>query len=139
MHKTKIIFALLYDLLLLLAVWFFVAIPFVLWQGDNIQNSPATLFAFQVYLLGTTYIYLSYFWLQTGQTPGLRTWRLQLIRTDGYILTRRDSYVRFLFSLISVATLGLGWLWVFFNNRHQTFHDMMANTQIIAVKASEQD
>ncbi|AEG31224.1 RDD family protein [Thiomicrospira cyclica] len=139
MHKTKIIFALLYDLLLLMAVWFFVAIPFVLWQGNSIQTSSATLFAFQVYLLGTTYIYLSYFWLQTGQTPGLRTWQLQLVRTDGYILTRRDSYIRFLFSIISVATLGLGWLWLFFNNRHQTFHDMMANTQIIAVKASDDD
>jgi uncharacterized RDD family membrane protein YckC len=122
-----------------MAIWFFVAIPFVLWKGDSIQTSSATLFAFQVYLLGTTYIYLSYFWLQTGQTPGLRTWQLQLVRTDGYILTRRDSYVRFLFSIISIATLGVGWLWLFFNNRHQSFHDMMANTQIIAVKASDDD
>lgn len=132
MLKTKIIFAFLYDLLLLIAVWFFAALPFVLWQGPGFEKNPMTLLAFQIYLVAISYIYLSYFWLQTGQTPGLRTWHLRLVRKDQYLLTRHDATMRFLYSILSIATLGLGWLWLLFNKDHQTLHDYMANTQIIS-------
>lgn len=132
MLKTKIIFAFLYDLLLLIAVWFFAALPFVLWQGPGFEKNPMTLLAFQIYLVAISYIYLSYFWLQTGQTPGLRTWQLRLVRKDQYLLTRHDATMRFLYSILSIATLGLGWLWLLFNKDHQTLHDYMANTQIIS-------
>lgn len=131
MLKAKIIFALFYDLLLLLAVWFVAAIPFVIWRGEGFEAQPMTLLAFQIYLLGVSYIYLSYFWLQTGQTPGLRTWKLRLIRSDNYLLTRRDATIRFVMSLVSIATLGLGWLWLLFSKKNQTLHDQLSFTQIV--------
>ncbi|MDY0136043.1 MAG: RDD family protein [Thiomicrospira sp.] len=132
MLKAKIVFALIYDLLLLLAVWFVAAIPFVIWQGEGFHTRPLALLSFQLYLLGVTYLYLSYFWLQTGQTPGLRTWHLRLQRTDDYLLTRQDATRRFAFSLLSVATLGLGWLWMLRGNKNQTLHDKLADTYIVA-------
>lgn len=134
MLKAKILFALFYDTILLLSVLFFASIPFVMWQGEGFESQPLTLLSFQLYLLGISYIYFSYFWLQTGQTPGLRTWKLRLIRQDGYLLTRRDSLVRFLFSLLSVATLGLGWLWVWLNPNAQSLHDKLSDTHIISTE-----
>lgn len=134
MLKAKIFFALAYDLILLFAVWFAAAFPFVLWQGENFHQNPITLLVFQLYLLLVSYAYLSFFWLQTGQTPGLRTWHLRLIRNDGYLLTRRDCTVRFLLSLLSIATLGLGWLWIFFNKQHQSLHDQLSYTQIVVTE-----
>lgn len=134
MLKAKIIFALFYDLLLLLAVWFVAAIPFLIWQGEGFETEPMTVLAFQIYLIGISYIYLSYFWLQTGQTPGLRTWKLRLIRTDNYLLTRRDATVRFVMSLLSIATFGAGWLWLWFSKNHQTLHDQLSYTQIVDAK-----
>ena len=131
MLKAKIIFALFYDLLLLLAVWFVAAIPFLIWQGEGFETEPLTVLAFQIYLLGVSYIYLSYFWLQTGQTPGLRTWKLRLIRTDNYLLTRRDATIRFVMCLLSIATLGAGWLWLWFSKKKQTLHDQLSYTQIV--------
>ncbi|HEY9016981.1 RDD family protein [Thiomicrospira sp.] len=131
MLKAKIIFALFYDLLLLLAVWFVAAIPFVIWQGEGFETQPMTLLAFQIYLLGVSYIYLSYFWLQTGQTPGLRTWKLRLVRTDNYLLTRRDATVRFVLSLFSIVTLGFGWVWLWFSKNNQSLHDQLAFTHIV--------
>ncbi|UQB42999.1 RDD family protein [Thiomicrospira microaerophila] len=131
MLNAKIIFALLYDLLLLFAVWFFAALPFVIWQGPGFEKNPLTLVIFQLYLVMISYVYLSYFWLQTGQTPGLRTWKLRLVRLDGYLPTRHDANKRFFFSLISIASLGLGWIWLFFNNQGQTLHDRLSHTQII--------
>ncbi|WFE68754.1 RDD family protein [Thiomicrospira sp. R3] len=133
MLNVKIIFALLYDLLLLLALWFAAALPFVIWQGPGFEKNPFTLIVFQLYLLIISYIYLSFFWLQTGQTPGLRTWKLRLIRLDGYLPTRHDANKRFFFCLISIATLGLGWLWLFFNQQGQTLHDRLSNTKIIDI------
>lgn len=133
MLKAKIIFALFYDLLLLLAVWFVAAIPFVIWQGEGFEAHPLSLLAFQLYLLGVSYIYLSYFWLQTGQTPGLRTWKLRLIRSDNYLLTRRDATIRFVMSLISIVTFGLGWIWLFFSKNNQTLHDQLSYTQIVEI------
>lgn len=131
MLKTKILFALFYDLILLLSVLFFASLPFVLWQGDDFASKPLSLLSYQIYLLGVSYIYLSYFWLITGQTPGLRTWKLKLVRQDGYLLTRKDSVLRFLFSLVSIATLGLGWLWLFFNSNNLSLHDQLSDTRII--------
>lgn len=131
MLKAKILFALFYDTLLLFAIWFVATLPFVIWQGENFHQQPMTLLAYQLYLIGISYIYLRYFWLQTGQTPGLRTWNLRLVRKDGYLLTSRDSLVRFIYSLLSIATLGLGWLWLFFNRNNQTLHDQFSDTQIV--------
>jgi uncharacterized RDD family membrane protein YckC len=134
MNQAKILFALIYDLLLLFAVWFFAALPFVLWQGPGFEKHPFILFGFQAYLLVISYVYLSFFWLQTGQTPGLRTWNLRLVRTDGYLLTRYDAHKRFFFSLLSILTLGLGWLWVLVHPNKQTLHDQLAHTHIINIK-----
>lgn len=130
MLQVKILFALLYDTLLLLSVLFVTSIPYLLWQGEGFTDKPLNLLIYQIYLLTISYIYLSYFWLQTGQTPGLRTWKLRLTRQDDYILTRRDSIMRFIFSLISLATLGLGWLWMFVSPNKQSLHDQLSHTKI---------
>lgn len=131
MLKTKILLAALYDLILILAVLFFAGLPFVLWQGGDFSDKPMVLLSYQIYLGVISYIYFSYFWLINGQTPGLRTWNLRLIRQDGYLLTRKDSIIRFILSLISIATLGIGWLWLFFNRDNQSFHDQFSYTQIV--------
>lgn len=137
MLKAKILFALLYDLLLLSALWFVAAIPFVMWQGEGFHTRPLSLLSFQLYLIGITYIYLTYFWLQTGQTPGLRTWHLRLQRKDDYLLTRTDATLRFIYSLISVATLGLGWFWLFFNRNNQSLHDRLSDTYIVPTQPTQ--
>lgn len=131
MLKTKILLAALYDLILILAVLFVASVPFVIWRGGNFDEQPIILLSYQIYLLVICYIYFSYFWLINGQTPGLRTWKLRLIRQDGYLLTRKDSIIRFILSLLSVASLGLGWLWLFFNPNQQSFHDQFSYTQIV--------
>jgi len=107
MNELKIIFAFLYDLLLLCAIWFVATIPFVLWQGEGFDTKPLTLLAFQIYLIGVTYMYLTHFWVKAGQTPGLKTWRLQLVREDGYLLTRYNANLRFVLTASSFGLAGL--------------------------------
>lgn len=129
MSRWKIVFALVYDFILLLAVWFFAAIPVVLWQGGSLETKPFATLALQIYLLGITYIYLSYFWTQSGQTPGLRTWKLQLQREDGYLLTRHNANVRFMWSVLLFGVALVGLLF----GKKQLLHDQLAKTRIVPI------
>ncbi len=131
----QIIFAFLYDLLLLLAVWFVAAIPFVVWQGDNLHTSPASMVAFQVYLLAITYLYLTFFWTARGQTPGFKSWGIRLQRQDGYLLTRHNANVRFLLVILLFA---IGWIYLFIPQKNKpyllTLQDKFAGTAIVKVE-----
>jgi len=130
MTRFKIIFALLYDLLLLCAIWFVAAVPFVVWQGDAMEGSPIANFAFQLYLVTITYLYLSYFWINSGQTPGLRTWKLRLVREDGYLLTRYNANMRF---LLIVPLCLIGWIGLFIPPKQQSLQDILAKTKITSI------
>jgi len=130
MHGLKIIFAFFYDLLLLCAVWFVASIPFVLWQGEGFDKKPLILLAFQIYLIAITYIYLTHFWTQSGQTPGLKTWNLQLVREDGYLLTRHNANLRF--ALTALLFL-IGWIGLL-TSKKQLLQDSLSKTKIIRVK-----
>ncbi|MDG6777513.1 RDD family protein [Thiomicrorhabdus sp. zzn3] len=127
MNQFKILFALLYDFILLCAVWFVAAIPFVMWQGGEFQDSPVANFAFQIYLLAITYLYLTYFWVNSGQTPGLRTWKLRLVREDGYLLTRHNANIRFIYAVLFCL---IGWITLFTSAKRQSLQDILAKTKI---------
>lgn len=127
----KILFAFLYDLLLLMSVWFAAAIPFVIWLGPGFEQNTTSLISFQFYLIAITYLYLTHFWLKTGQTPGLRTWQLRLVREDGYLLTRHDANLRFFWAAL---LLPISWLWLFFSPKKQFLHDQLAHTKIVPPK-----
>ena len=68
MSGLKILFANLYDLLLLAAVWFAATVPFVIWQDGSFEGKTSVNLAFQIYMIAITYVYLTYFWVQSGQT-----------------------------------------------------------------------
>ncbi|GKT11045.1 MAG: hypothetical protein ISEC1_P0008 [Thiomicrorhabdus sp.] len=130
MNGLKVIFAFFYDLLLLLAIWFVASIPFLLWQGEGFDQKPIILLAFQIYLIAITYAYLTHFWTQSGQTPGLRTWKLQLVREDGYLLTRYNANLRF---ILATVLFLIGWIGLF-TAKKQLLQDSFGRTKIIAVK-----
>lgn len=130
MSGFKILFANFYDLILLIAIWFVMAIPFVLWQGKSFEESPAVIFAFQVYIVGITYVYLTYFWTQAGQTPGLKTWKLQIVNEDNTALSRYNANLRFVFTVLFCL---IGWIGLFFP-KQQLLQDRFAKTKIVPVE-----
>src|SRR5690242_17887095 len=73
--------ATLYDLLSVIAVVMVAAVPFVWIAGDTARNGWLR-FAFQLYLLAVIFVYYAWFWVRSGQTLGLLTWRLRLIGTS---------------------------------------------------------
>lgn len=130
MLSLKICFAFVYDLFLMLAIWFVTAIPFVLWQGAGFEQNPVKLLAFQTYLLAISYVYLTYFWTLNGQSPGLRVWHLQLITADNYLLSRSQANLRF---LTGVLLFTIGWIGLFIPPVKQTLQDRISKTKIVPI------
>lgn len=133
----KILFAFAYDFILLCAIWIAAAFPFVLWQGggEQLSANPYAMIGFQAYLLGVTYVYLTYFWTHNGQTPGLRVWKLALVRKDHYLMPRYQANLRF---ILGVIFCWIGWVGVL-TPWKTTLQDALSHTQILPLNTIEPD
>jgi uncharacterized RDD family membrane protein YckC len=65
-----------------------------------------------------------------GTTPGLKLAGLELSRFDGSHATRRQRRWRWLASLLSGASLGLGYLWCFLDEDQMCWHDRITRTHL---------
>ena len=84
--------------------------------------------------IGYQYILLVY----SGTTPGLLLARLELRGSDGSPVTRRLRRWRVLSSALSLGALGLGYLWVWFDEDGLCWHDRITRTCMQRRSASEQ-
>jgi uncharacterized RDD family membrane protein YckC len=73
------------------------------------------------------------FWTWRGTTPGGMICQLRVIRTDGKALDFSESLVRGLTGIISLAVVGLGFLWILRDPERQAWHDRVAGTYVVKV------
>lgn len=72
------------------------------------------------------------FWLYKQATPGKMMLNIQIIdAATGGSLSLGQSVVRYLGYFVSAIPLGLGLLWVGFDEKKQGWHDKMAGTLVI--------
>jgi len=57
--------------------------------------------------------------------------RVRLVRTDGRALVPQDGVVRGVASVVSIAFLGLGWIWAAWDEKRQSWHDRAAGTYVV--------
>ncbi len=122
--------ALLYDSLLLMAVWMLgTAVLLPLSGGEAIEGVWRPLF--QLYILGLTFAFFALFWLRGGQTLGMKAWRLEVRRRDGLRLDLKHALRRFLFAIPSMLPGGVGLLWALFDRDRLAVHDRLSDTEIV--------
>ena len=120
--------AMLYDSLLIFAVLFFAtAIALLLNQGAAIESNPA----FSLYLLFTVFTFYAWFWHRSGQTLGMRVWKIRIVSEFGGNPSWGSCYLRLIFALLSLSCFGLGYFWRLF--KPYTWHDKLSQTSIIDV------
>jgi len=78
-------------------------------------------------------VYTFGFWLSSGQTLGNRVTNTKLVRENGDPVTFGTAFIRYLGMIVSAIPLGLGYFWVIWDPKKQTWHDKMAGTLMIRV------
>jgi uncharacterized RDD family membrane protein YckC len=124
--------AALYDALPMLALWFVATMLALALTGGalDVRRLPDKLLV-QALLLAVTGAYFVISWRRGGQTIGMRAWRLRVVSADGNPLETRQALVRFGVSLISLAAVGIGFLWALFDSQNRTWHDVAAGTVMV--------
>lgn len=122
--------AMMYDSLLLFALWMIASVPVVMLAGG--ADSPFIRGAgYQLFLYLVSFVFLGWFWVHGGQTLGMRSWKLQVIRDDGHALGWDNALLRFLTATISLFLFFFGFLWILFNRENLAWHDIVSRTRVI--------
>jgi uncharacterized RDD family membrane protein YckC len=121
--------SLLYDALLLLALWFIAGFVVV----GAFPEAPDGLarIAFQAYLLAVAGVYLVWFWRRGGQTLAMKTWRIRLVDIQGRPVSLRQAWLRFIVAVAGAMALGAGYVWAVFDREKQFLHDRIAGTRLV--------
>ena len=116
--------AMLYDALIVLAIWVLTVVVLVTATGNAVAG-----FWVQLLLLTQAYAFFAFFWTQRGQTLGMLAWRLRV--ADGSApISLRQAHLRMVGGILSLACLGLGHIWMLFDRQGRTWPDILSRSNI---------
>jgi|GEM_PF-4071364 len=81
------------------------------------------------YLIGIGYFV--YYWSTTGQTLGMKSQNLRVVRVDGQPLTWETGVLRYVGYFLGALCIFIGLLWVFWDPQRQGWHDKIAHTLVV--------
>ena len=95
--------------------------------GDLSIGGSALVLAYDVARL----LYSPLFWAFRGATPGMMATGIRVVREDGGRVGLGTAFLRLLIVILGAIPFFLGWLWVFWDPRHQGWHDKVAKTLVV--------
>ena len=117
-----------YDALLCLAIAFVAGFCFIYLLGDATHGIKRTIFASYIYLcLGTYFVYC---WAHSGQTLGLKTWRLCVQTKAAKPLNSAQALQRYVLATLGLSMFGLGFLWRLVDVDQQYLHDRLLGLKL---------
>ncbi|MEW5839205.1 MAG: RDD family protein [Pseudomonadota bacterium] len=127
--------ALLYDWLLIIALWFVqTALLLPLTGGQALPQTGLAHWAYLALLYLTALGFFLFFWRRTGQTLGMRAWRLRLVDAQGHTPALSHLLRRALWAIPSWGLAGLGVLWLYVDPQRRALQDRMSATYLIVEK-----
>lgn len=123
----KRLMAMLYDFMLVLAIWVVTGFVAVALNDGEAVEGPL----FNTALFCITFLFFGFFWTRLGQTLGMQAWRLRVQTLDGYRLSWSRALMRFMLAIISLIPLGLGYIWILFSDEKLAWHDKLSETCIV--------
>jgi uncharacterized RDD family membrane protein YckC len=131
--------ALVYDSLLLFAIalaYSGAILAMRIWVTDTeAAQTPYSGIQGLLFLAGLWFflgLFYSWCWRRSGQTLGMKTWRLQLVQIDGGRPTWQQCIQRSLLAPLSLALLGIGYLWCLGQSGH-SLHDLWTKTRVVVL------
>lgn len=131
--------ALLYDALLVAAIWMLLGYAALLAFGPGavavadgrVRTDPrmdAVLFAL---MAGSAFGFHCLCWLRGGQTLGMAAWRIRVESREGGPPALWQALVRFAAAWPAFLLLGLGYLWLYLDARGDAAHDRLSGTRVV--------
>ncbi len=120
--------ALVYDLFLVVAIWFAIAGIGVSLNGGEAMPSWINHYLLFPALIISTFVFYFWFWTHGGQTLGMRAWRLKLLNDQKQTPSFSQCLKRF---AIAVLSLGLGFLLAPFHPQKKSLQDWISETQVV--------
>jgi uncharacterized RDD family membrane protein YckC len=130
--------ALIYDALLVLALLMLYTLIVALIHGGAVleENGPVRWWAFRVGELAVIGAYCVINWVRSGQTLGMRAWRLHAVSDTGKRLAVPRAILRYLWALLAWAPAALGVLWLYLDPARLALHDRLSRTRMLHVPRS---
>lgn len=126
--------ALVYDFFLLTALLMvFTGAALFFTHGGAVVPANAGAWTY-VYRAGLLLIIAAYYmvnWRRSGQTLGMRAWRLRAVSDLGKPMTWRAAAWRVIFGALAWVPAGLGVLWLYLDPDHLALHDRLSKTRVI--------
>ena len=99
--------------------------------GDDEGPSGGAIAAAALLWSGAGALYLTTFWALDGQTPGMRFLSIRLDANGERRIGARRAFRRVIGTVLSVLTLGIGFLIALFDPHRRSLADRMAGTEVI--------
>ncbi len=100
---------------------------------DVLMQNPFYKYTNEAWKLGWVVFFFVYFWAKSGQTIGMRAWRLRVQNQDGSLISISTGLKRILPTL-----LGLGNILVLFDRKNKlSLQDRLTNTEVVCISLAE--
>ena len=123
-YPIKRIAASVYDLFLLLGVWFVVG-SFAVWINGGIIQ---TKWVGPLLVILSTWIFYGYFWMNGGKTLGMAVWNFEIYSTDGDEITLKKVSIRFFSNIFTILLAGLPLALIYFSKDNLSLSDYLSKT-----------
>lgn len=118
-----------YEALVVFAVALLASLAFYGAVNGPVSGSMRHLF--QLYLFLVLGVYFVACWSRGGRTLPMQTWKMRVVRSDGMSVGIGQAMLRYVLAWLSLLSLGVGFLWAFFDRERQFLHDRLAGTRIV--------
>jgi len=81
----------------------------------------------------TAFLFFGYFWTKNGQTLGMQAWHLRVQNTDNSSISWKQALKRFLMSIISIGSFGLGIIWPLIDKQQRSWQCIYSKSEIVRI------
>ena len=100
------------------------------------ETYGAWVYPYRAGLLAVIAAYYVLNWIRSGQTLGMRAWRLRALSDQGSRLNTTSALLRFLCGFLAWPPAALGVLWLYVDPDHLAIHDRLSRTRVVRLERS---
>lgn len=135
--------AILYDSIVLIAIWivvaFLVTLPFGI-EGSRTTEGNAVVTLDPMYrytlfaaMLLSGYLFFGWFWTHSGQTIGMQAWKLKVQNADGSAISWKQVALRYVTAPFALALVGVGYFWMLFDTQKRVWPDIASGSVVAQI------